>query len=509
MKITSEIDKDEIQESAKHDICKNADELKQSQTVKRIIHYTAQKTSGFIDLNLLANNGITKTYEKFIKKEPITKQEKNHLLLFFKMDSSHKVAQEVISKLFILIGSKNSEFVRTFLKDKNGQLSDSQFIQHMIYELENYKFIIDIDWTIEKIDSNNFSYTHQWKYGIMHKMNGDFFSSYGYLEPVKILDSHLFFWVRENTMRWHVEKLTTSWGTLPYAYDEKMWIICVCNGTDFEEIYKKPGIIDAQDIWNWYIRITNEQEKKWLIFIQENKSVTHLPPIYEKIANNFGFILTTNKEDENENFTLWVFKESNGIIQEVLTEDCKKDMLDFMFDTKKNPNRISNFMPLQNNYFQVQTKNGINIYRYFEKENMFDLVPGLDWIESISSEHQFFEGEPVTIKFTNGTSWLYVFDSVSSILTCLIKFKNDSYWLEVRRNDDLLEINNLHTQKTQYFLYYDDTIFQLKEWYKHIKDGRQNYGYIKKWFFWKKIPLTTNFDQMQEYFYECNFVINM
>lgn len=504
-------------EESGHEVCKDKNDVAHAKTTRRIISITAKKSWELLNIKNPSLN-IVSIFQRFVSHRPITKQEQWYFLDFINNPSTKQIAQHYFSGLHLLQGDQNAEFVDSFLKNSDGKLDITQFINYLKTQLESYPLIIDIDGTIDFIatptkhaslaneqweieydllfqDFEYFSYTHKEKFWILLLKGWEMFHVYGFLEIPKIINDNTFFWVKENYMRWHLEPLWKSTLIAPYAYDKRLWALFHFNGSDFEEVYKKPGVIDIHVLNDNYFMLDGEHSKKWLIKIT-NTANELLPMLYEKINVIQWFILTSQNKNEKWEYKLQVMNEQNWVIHELLEETSLDDTFHFSW-YEENPNQIWNFDIIDPNYIEIQTSTGINIYRFIPDENILHPISWLSWIKSISKIKDFFEWKPTEIVFENKNRWIYSFNKETWILTHLIQYQNNEMHFDpLKITTERLEINYL--KWPVYFYWKDWVLYTIKKWYKYC-DYRGHCDYIKKWFFWEKIRLWTSYEEVSEY----------
>ena len=138
---------DDINNTSSSEFCKNIDDLKKSQSVKKIISSIVNKSK-----EILESEDLLNTYEKYIKGEIITSEERENFINFLESSNNKKILNQILSKLRILLWDENESFISSFLKDSNQKLNASKFIDYLIKELRIYKLVINNAKDIKKIE---------------------------------------------------------------------------------------------------------------------------------------------------------------------------------------------------------------------------------------------------------------------------------------------------------------------------------------------------------------------
>ncbi|MDD2907436.1 MAG: hypothetical protein PHH98_02230 [Candidatus Gracilibacteria bacterium] len=450
-------------EGAKDEVCKNENDVLKSKTTIRIIN--------------ILNNDIQSIYLKILGNKIISNTEYDYILSFFNDENTLVNSQNIISKLFLLQGNENSEFIDSFLKDENGKISVVKVIEYIKNLIFNYKLKIDTDnpKSIKKIRTDSkgdyYKYTNNGENQLFIVSEGNIFLFQNCDKNTTLLDNGLIFTIEKNSD--NTQHISTDGGVL-YEF----------NGTGFIEVLKTPGLCgisntNAKRLYNvsdigisiGLSKINKDVDGKYSI-----EEILEIK--YSNIEHKKGLIIARNYSTNK----IEIYKEFDGVYQIIYKTTTYSDTFEI--------NELGyGYFEIENNGLTSILKlNNDNILDIFD-ENLIDTI-GINTYLLINC------GLPTLIKNKNGKG-IYIFDIETGIVKKLVDIGN----IETELPTMILDKISIETENGTIVLYYKNGIlFKFKKGYK-IRNLYNPYS-IQKGFFGNQIIITNDFETMENYLEE-------
>lgn len=481
----------EVENLSQKEYCENPEDIKNSEFVFKFISLIEKKVSSILE-QLKINNSINLIYKKFINNLPITKIELNSIINFFKNEEINKEIEKFVLKLLFLYWEKNKDFIENFLKNSKWNLSSSKFIEYILWELESYNLVIDIENenSIKLVSKTKewdyYTYVSEWKTWFFIVSNGEIFMLKKLFDQINILNNWLVYCRVENKTSWITEFGNIWLSGLLYKFNwnefvlmEKMsWTIDVQN-TQKEDLF----ITSENLIWYWLSEISvwdTKEDKLWV-------EITELLwPVYNNIRFQGNFVISSRPNKENKDiFEIYV----NVDNQLELAHTTESNSIIWLRD-------------LWDNYYLVDDDSWKNIYK-LDEHNIFEIVDTRLLKMFHTNIEQLIKWEPTLISH-NKESWIYIFDKNTWKLTKLIDATNIN--LNSPEMDwDMMTISTEYWKEI--FFYKDWKIYEFSKWYS--LHTWYIYWYIKKWFFGEKVFVKNSFDAMAPYLTEIRIPIRL
>jgi hypothetical protein len=236
---------------------------------------------------------ISNAYDCFSYWYPISKNNRKNLIDFFENNRNIKLWWELFSKVFLLIWNENSLFIESFLRakwyDGVSRNDSSKFIEYVLSELENYPFLVDIEYDEireikdKPIDNNTKIYIYKkenQKWILITNKSWETFVLDKTYEKLDHRKNWIFCWIKK------------EWKTSFWEYIQIIW-------NKFKVIWKIENIIDIPNIsdkdWNIIYR-SSPSWKKWLSKIEEKKRNSEIQEKEENLTKETEKN-TTKKEE--------------------------------------------------------------------------------------------------------------------------------------------------------------------------------------------------------------------
>ncbi|MCK9272540.1 hypothetical protein M0P65_03265 [Candidatus Gracilibacteria bacterium] len=493
---------DSIIDEAKNELCKNPEDIKKAKTTAKIIALTEQKVGDMLDIKN-SNISATSVYAKLVFKTPMTKKEKDYLIGFFRDDNTQKTAQDILSKLNLLYGNENSEFIESFLKNEDGKLDIFWFMQYIIRQLKEYELIIpnnaeDIremkvknESSLNKLKGEEKFYIYKLngKTQICAVSDGEIYFLDESLDSAELLENGLIHGISENEGKYLLSGQRKT-GYLYEFYSEK----------GFYEVRDMPGIPYLDIVQslsselNIVFKTQNESGKKGLLEMAKESKEDTLWEFKTLLAeNNNGimvngkFITAISRHGENTDFFYTYIKLQDigiscGYLKRVNTTSTEKE------------NSYFDLNDLGDNLISIETNEGQSIYKYNKGVDELEIIDSALINMKIVNINDFLNGKPTVItkeKLGKGGLGLYVFNKKIGIVTMLIEKTNFTHDV----NDDQIRsrVGNKH------FIHYwkDGVLYKLKDGYKY--NHNSGVRYIQKGLFGDRIYLDESFENTKKF----------
>lgn len=476
-----------VENASQKEYCENPEDIKNSDTVKKIISIVSRKANYTLD-SKPENSNLNEIYDRFTKNLPITLKQLNYFKAFLSDINLNNEAQKIVSKLLILVWKNNSDFINSFLKDSEWNFIIDNFINYLSEKIENYNLIVDIDvddiiylMSSEK-EWDYYTYKSKWKTWIFIVSNWKIFMLKKLFEDINLLNNWLIF-CRVNNKDSEIIELGSNWFSwLLYDFDwndfklmEKLpWTIEVRN-TQKEDIF----ITSANLIWYWLSEISKWEIEPGKLWVE----ITELLwPSYNSIKFQWNFILASRKFSESE------------YISEIYVITYK--WIELAHTAKTNWNVWLN--DLWNNYYLIETVYWKGIYK-LDDDNILNSFNNTLLNMNHLNIYSLMKWEPTLVN-NNNESWIYIFDKITWKLTKLIDTTNIN--LNSPEMDwDMMTLNSEYWEET--FFYKNWKLYDFKKWFTLHK------WYLKKWFFGEKIILKNSFEYMEPYLTEIKTPIRL
>lgn len=485
--VTSESQKTElsaVENLSQKEYCENIEDLKNSEFVPKLISIIEKKVSSILE-QLKINNSINSIYKKFINNLPITKVELKSIVDFFKNKEIYEEIEKFVLKLLFLYWEKNKDFVENYLKNPEWNITSTKFIEHILWELETYKYVIDIeDESSIKLVSKTkewdyYTYKSNWKTWIFIVSDWEIFMLKKLFEDVNLLNNWLIF-CRVNNKDSGITELGANWFS---------WLLYDFDWSDFKLMEKLPWTIDARNtekenlfitssnlIWFWLTEIAKWEMEPGKLWVE----VTELLwPAYNNIRFQWKFIKASIK-----------YSESEDIYDIYINND---DWIELAYTTKSD---LSMWLrDLWDNYYLIETTYWKSILK-LDNHNVFNAVDNRLLDMQHTNIVSLMKWDPVMINHNNET-WIYVFEKTTWKLTKLIDATNIN--LNSPEMDwDMMTISTEYWKEI--FFYKDWKLYEFSKWYS--LHTLYIYWYLKKWFFGEKFFIKPSFDYMANYLTE-------
>lgn len=490
-----EITEDSIISSGSRELCKTPEDIKESETILKLIALTEQRAWDLLDVKN-SNISALNVYAKLVFKTPMTKKEKDYLISFFRDDKTQKTAQDILSKINLLYWDENSEFVDSFLKNEDWKLDIFWFVQYITKQLEEYKLIVPDDtedikelkkWDELVSGAKYFTYKIDWKLRVCVVSDWEIIFLHKDLESVKLLDNWMIFWV---------EKIDFD----PKTKEKQIWHLYIFfNKKYIFEVQEMPEVVDLDIVpslsseLSTVFKTQNEKWKKWLLeMAKENKQET-LWEFKTLIANNNDnilingkFITAISRWEKLDTHTTYIKLQDIGIscwwLKRMVTTSAKKE------------NPYFELKDLWDNLISIETNEWKNIYKFNERESRLESIDRALLNMSFVNMNNLLNWKPAVITKEEVGKWwfgLYIFNKKTCGITMLIEETDFTHRIE----GDMIKskVGNKHI----IHFWKNWVLYKLKDWYKYVF----NYWaeYIKKWFFWNYIYIEDDFEEMKEF----------
>ncbi len=481
----------EVENLSQKEYCENPEDIKNSEFVLKFILLIEKKVSSILE-QLKINNSIASIYKKFINNLPITKIELNSIINFFKNEEINKEIEKFVLKLLFLYWEKNKDFVENYLKNSEWNLSSNKFIEYILWELESYNFVIDIENenSIKLVSKTKewdyYTYESGWKTWIFIVSNGEIFMLKKMFNQITLLNNWLVFCRIENK----------NSGITEFGNEWLSGLLYKFNWNEFVLMEKLPWTIDVQNtqkedlfttstnlIWYWLSEISVWDKKQDELWVEVTEL---LSPVYNSIRFQGNFVIVSRPNRENRD------------IYEIYVNVDNK--LELAHTTESNSTIW--LRDLWNNYYLVDDVSWKNIYK-LDEHNIFEIVDPRLLNMFHANIEQLMKWEPSLIS-NNKETWIYVFDKNTWKLTKIIDATNIN--LNSPEMDwDMMTISTEYWKEI--FFYKDWKIYEFSKWYS--LHTWYIYWYLKKWFFGEKIFVKNSFDTMAPYLTEIKTPIKL
>lgn len=325
----------EIQE--KMQLCQKFEDVKTSWITEKIL--------------LLISEECIKYYNDYTKNFPISKKNIDKLINFFENEKNQKLWQNIFSKLYLLVGDTNKDFVNSFLKNKDWNNDSSKFIEKVLEELKNYPFVTDfqidnISSEIKEKDLDSskkfFKFQAEKSYWLIVQDKNKIISSEVIYSNIRYLRNSIFLCIKWNT-----------------------WEFIKFNWENFEIIQSINDIkwVPEQIFSNWdLIYNTINGNKKTILFNSIWSDISGKE--YDKIVNKFWLNFASKKNPESEKIDL-----------DVIWDDFNKNFTHINWYEIKSIKDIIDLL-------KIQTQTWINYYEIINSK--LEEIPYLKNIKRVS-----------------------------------------------------------------------------------------------------------------------------
>ncbi|MDD2907437.1 MAG: hypothetical protein PHH98_02235 [Candidatus Gracilibacteria bacterium] len=484
--VTNKIEKIEllsIEATSQKEYCENPEDIKNSETTIKFLSVIEKRVGKILEISLV-NSSISEIYVKFISNTPLTKAEFKAIYSFLSKENVLNEIEFLMSKLLILHGERNDNFINSFLKNEDGNFTALNFVSYIKDKLTNYKLVVDIEngdsiKLLEKTkEGNYYTYKSNGKIGIFIVSNGEIIMLKKLFEKVTLLNNGLIFCLINN-------KDLNDTGI---GFEGFTGLIYDFDGEQFNQMSKIPGTLELREtnIENYFItnnlvgngltEISKFDTNEEKLGVEVNEL---LPKIYNNIRMQGKFIIANKDKSENENiFEIYINTEKGLELVHTTLSDLVIGLRD-----------------LGNNYYLVEDNTGKNIYK-LDEHNIFNIVDNKLLNMSVVNTQSLMRGEPTVIS-NNNEAGIYIFDYNTGKLRKLIDVTNTNLKsLEI--DGDMLTISTNFGKNI--FFYKDGKIYDFIKGYK-IYSG-YIYGYLKKGLLGEKFFIKNSFEYMSEYLSE-------
>lgn len=478
-----------LQEIAQRQVCTHLEDAQWSELTSRLIKISSQKAGEILDAEKVKKE-VGEIYSAIIQKKPITLKEQKYLLKFLSDEKAKSIAQNIFSQLYFLEWDKNTDFLKTYLKDDSGKLTLEKIIPALIEMITKYQFIIDINGTITEEKRWYFIYTlendTQW---VWFQSENKIFCLPETFQSIEILENGFIVGYTKN-----INANKTS---------EKIAKIYEFKNQEFEHIGNIPDGENIAAFDKNKLLFSQWREKYGLTRYSENETwekefKTLLPPQFHIIKQKGPFIIGFIKENGSFKGTLPIYKENQDWVKQLFSWEVINDT-SFNEIFKGTQKSIRCIKSITNNYIEIESPNGTDIYFYDEENETLTLIEDLQWIHMI--DWDVIEWNVSFILFRNGKRWQYIFDTETQKLRCLIEYKSKDFYNGPVPIDYMgrITIHNEVNQNWKIILWYNNkTLYQLKKWFSY--GNNKKWLFVKNWFFGKKIYVKDySYETLQEY----------
>lgn len=478
-----------IENTSQKEYCENPEDIKNSETVKKIISIVSRKAHYTLD-SKPENSNLNEIYDRFTKNLPITLKQLNYFKDFLSNTALLNDAQKIVSKLLILVWKNNSDFINSFLKDSEWNFIIDNFINYLSEKIENYNLVVDIDdddiiylMSSEK-EWDYYTYKSNWKTWIFIVSNWEIFILKKLFEKITLLNNWLIYCRIKNIDSEIIELWDKWFWWLIYDFDwsdfilmKKLpWTIEVIN-TEKENLF----ITSGNMIWYWLTEIAKWEMEEWKLWVE----VTELLwPVYNSIRFQWNFIKASRQYSESEDMYEIYINTGDSI---ELTYTVKSGLSMWLRD-------------LWDNYYQIETTYWKSIFR-LDGHNVFNIVDNRLLNMYHTNIQTLMKWEPTLVN-NNNEHWIYLFDKITWKLTKLIDTIN------INSPEMDWDMMTLNTEYWKEILFYKNwKIYEFNKWYKLYK--WYIYWFIKKWLFGDKIFVKNSFEYMEPYLTEVETPIRL
>ncbi len=413
------------QESASVEFCFKKIDTVTSETALRIIKLVESKKSKNTETT------SSNTFDCFAEWYPISSVNRDKLIQFFQDKNNNELWRLILSKTWILTTEENKKFIDTFLYDSDWKADVSQFIEFVIWELENYPFVIDFEYDeIKEINIDDKRTDLQGKKVFKFKKDNKrwlIITSINwkkYILPEKYTKLE---YKRNWTFCWIVNsEKSYKWEYIKLVWEEFIQIWTIDNIRDIPNLSDSEGNLTYNAIWwkKWLKKFENDNE--WNRILNEK-----LKPEYDSIRIE-NWLVIASKASELDNSNWWkIEKEKN---YEIFLQNGFKKILQYD-DIKW--------------YEYVKWIEDIKVIEfitskwscYFEIDNNW-VVKAINYLQGFQSSKNW-KSIPEIIRDFN--LWKPVFIKYYKNINCfIVKWKDDqilSYkfneWKTTIENDDI------------------------------------------------------------------------
>lgn len=127
-----------------NEYCGNIEELLKSENTQKVITILENHWWKIIEWDFELQNKeniITNIYTKIIKNIPITSNEQNLLIEFFKDEKIKELWNRIIWKLWIIKSSDNNELFKNYIEDENWKFKVDEIFKAILEKISKYKLV--------------------------------------------------------------------------------------------------------------------------------------------------------------------------------------------------------------------------------------------------------------------------------------------------------------------------------------------------------------------------------
>lgn len=336
-------------------VCQNPEDVLKAEVTNRILAIITQKNK---------NLDISRYYDNFLKNFPINQKNLDELIWFFEDEKNQNFTQEIFSKLYLLVGDENKDFVNSFLKDKEWNNDSSKTITYIIKRLKNYPFVaqfpidnIEVELTEKTLSKSHrfFKYKTSKKLGLIAQSKDALINTQNIYSNINYIKDNVFLCIIWNTwefikfnwenfekiqtindINWVPETIFDNWDIIYKTINDKRKFIPFDNiwaslsNEEYDKIENKfwiifakktnkenPANIDLDVVWannklsfnsiNWY-EMKNLGNVIILLKIQTNLWINYYE-IKDKEIREISYLKNINAISD------WFFKSNLGFIQ--------------------------------------------------------------------------------------------------------------------------------------------------------------------------------------------------